>query len=81
MDQVEERVLTASKSKINLLQHLNPAEEPFSDTVLLVVLWIKSGWASSLGVFPGSPVDRDITFNPSLHQTKGKIISMTSNEE
>jgi len=50
----------------NLLECLNPTEEPFDGTALLVEFWIKPEWPSSLRVFPGSPVDRDVALDSSF---------------
>ena len=40
----------------DLLERLNPTEDPFSRTALLVEFQIEPAWLSSLRVFPGSPV-------------------------
>ena len=50
----------------NLLERLDPAEEPFNGTALLVEFRIKPEWPSSLRVYPGSRVGRDITLDPSF---------------
>jgi len=44
----------------NLLERLNPAEEPFNDTALLVHPWIELYWSFPFRVFPVSPVDRGV---------------------
>ena len=50
----------------NLLKCFNPAEEPLYRTALLVEFCIEPEWPSSLRLFPGSSVDRDITFDSSF---------------
>lgn len=53
-------------SRNNLLECLNPAEEPFHCIALLLYLWIEPCWSSSLRVFPVTPIDRDIAPDPSV---------------
>jgi hypothetical protein len=50
----------------NLLKRFNPTEEPLYRTALLVEFWIKPEWPSSLRIFPGSPIDRDIALDSSF---------------
>ena len=47
----------------NLLKRFNPAEEPLYRVAFFVEFWIEPDWPSSLRIFPGSPVDRDIALN------------------
>ncbi len=53
-------MLIAFKPWSNLLERLNPAEEPLDGTALLVEFRIEPAWPSSFRMSPGSPVDRDI---------------------
>ena len=50
----------------NLLECLNPAEEPLYCTALFVEFWIEPEWPSALRIFPGSLVNRDIALYPSF---------------
>ena len=50
----------------NLLECLNPAEEPLNNTGFLVEFWIESEWPASFRMFPGSPVHRDVALDPSF---------------
>lgn len=50
----------------NLLKRLNPTEEPFNGTALVVEFWIEPDRSSPLRMFPGSPVDWDIGLDPSF---------------
>ncbi len=50
----------------NLLKRLNPAEESFNDTALLVEFRIEPDRSSPLRLFPGSLVDRNIGLDPSF---------------
>ena len=50
----------------NLLKRLNPAEEPFNGTALLVEFRIKPDRSSPLRMFPGSLVDWNIGPDPSF---------------
>jgi len=50
----------------NLLGCFNPAEEPFEDIALLVELRIEPEQPPAFRVFPGPPVDRDITLDSSF---------------
>jgi hypothetical protein len=59
-------VLISLVSWNNFLKSFNPAEEPLDGTALLVELRIKPDWPPSFRTFPGSPVDRDITFYSSF---------------
>jgi len=58
-------VLIAFKPGSNLLERLDPAEEPFYRTALLVEFPIKPDWSPAFRVFPGSLIDRDIALDPS----------------
>ena len=59
-------MLIAFKSGSNLLERLYPAEESFDGTALFVEFRIEPEWPSSLGVRPGSWVDRDVALDPSF---------------
>jgi hypothetical protein len=59
-------VLISLVSGSDLLERLNPTEEPFYRTALLLEFRIEPDRSSSLQVFPGSPVDRDITLDSSF---------------
>jgi len=59
-------VLIAFISGSDLLKCLNPAEEPFNGTALLVEFRIEPEWPPSFRMSPGSPVDRDIAFDSSF---------------
>jgi len=50
----------------DLLECLNPTEESFYRTALLVEFWIKPHWPPSLWMSPGSPVDRDVALDSSF---------------
>jgi hypothetical protein len=50
----------------NLLKRLNPTEEPFNGTALLVEFRIEPDRSSPLRMFPGSLVDRNIGLDPSF---------------
>jgi len=50
----------------NLLECLNPTEEPLNGTALLVEFRIKPEWPPSFRMSPGSPVRRDIALDPSF---------------
>ena len=50
----------------NLLKCFNPAEEPLYRTAFLVEFRIKPERSSSLRLFPGSSIDRDIALDPSF---------------
>jgi hypothetical protein len=47
----------------NLLERLDPTEEPLYRTALLVKFWIKPEWPSSFRIFSRSPVDRDVALD------------------
>jgi hypothetical protein len=48
----------------DLLERLNPTEEPFNGTAVLVEFRIEPEWPPSFRLSPGSPVDRDVALNP-----------------
>ena len=50
----------------DLLKCFNPAEEPLYRTAFLVEFRIKPERSSSLRLFPGSSIDRDIALDPSF---------------
>jgi hypothetical protein len=53
-------VLISLVSGSDLLERLNPTEEPFDGTALLVEFWIKPYGSPAFRLLPGSPIDRDI---------------------
>jgi hypothetical protein len=59
-------VLISLVSGSDLLERLNPTEEPFYGTALFIEFWIKPEWPPSFRLFPGSPVDRYITLYSSF---------------
>ena len=50
----------------NLLERLNPAEEPFNGTALLVEFQIEPDRSSPFWMFPGSPVNRNVGLESSF---------------
>lgn len=59
-------MLIAFKPGSNLLECLNPTEEPFNGTAFLVEVQIEPEWSHSFRISPGSPIDRDIALDPSF---------------
>jgi len=59
-------VLISLVSGSDLLERLNPTEEPFYGTALFIEFWIKPEWPPSFRLFPGSLVDRDIGLDSSF---------------
>ena len=66
MNQSHEWVLILFVSWNNLLECLNPTEEPLYCTTLLVEFRIEPERPPTFRMFPESPVDRDIALDPSF---------------
>ena len=60
VDQAKERDLITLKSGSNLLERLNPVEEPFNDIALLVEFGIEPEWPSSFSVVLTNPGHRKL---------------------
>jgi hypothetical protein len=56
-------VLISLVSGSDLLERLNPAEEPFNDSAFFVEFGIEPEWSPSFWMSPGSPVYRDIALD------------------
>ncbi len=53
-------------SRNNLLECLDPAEEPFNSPSFFIQCRIEPAGSSSLRVYPGSRVGRDVALDPSF---------------
>ena len=59
-------MLIAFISRNNLLERLDPAEEPFNSPSFFIQYRIEPAWSSPLRVYPGSRVGRDVALDPSF---------------
>jgi len=59
-------VLIAFISRNNLLERLDPAEEPFNSPSFFIQYRIEPARSSPLRVYPGSRVGRDVAFDLSF---------------